>query len=81
MKSEAIFIAFLLCSPVATFAQQPDALSIARKCDEALKGKTEHGSAAMRVHTAEWQRTMELTFWYDYPQKTFIRITSPAKDA
>jgi outer membrane lipoprotein-sorting protein len=82
MKSEVVFIAFLLSSPPAALrAQRPDGLTIARKCDEALKGKTEQGSAAMTVHTPEWQRTMELKFWYDYPQKTFIRITSPAKDA
>ncbi len=35
----------------------------------------------MTVRTPEWQRTLEMTFWYDYPEKTFIRITAPAKDA
>lgn len=35
----------------------------------------------MTVRTPEWQRTLEMTFWYDYPQKTFLRITAPAKDA
>ena len=62
-------------------ADGPDALTIARRCDAALKGKTEHGTASMTVRTAEWQRTVELTFWYDYPDKTFIRVTAPAKDA
>ncbi len=62
-------------------AEGPDALSIARKCDAALKGKTEHGSASMTVRTPEWQRTLEMTFWYDYPDKTLIRMTAPAKDA
>ena len=71
----------LFSSGVALRAQAPDALAIARKCDAALKGKTEHGIASMTVQTPEWQRTLELTFWYDYPEKTFIRITAPAKDA
>lgn len=62
-------------------ADGPDALTIARKCDAALKGKTEHGTASMTVRTPEWQRTLEMTFWYDYPEKTIIRITAPAKDA
>jgi outer membrane lipoprotein-sorting protein len=62
-------------------AGAPDALTIAKKCDAALKGLTEHGTASMTVHTPEWQRTLDMTFWYDYPSKTFIRITGPAKEA
>jgi outer membrane lipoprotein-sorting protein len=62
-------------------AATPDALAIAKKCDAALKGKTQRGAASMTVHTPEWQRTLEMNFWYDYPDNTFIRITGPAKDA
>ncbi len=71
----------LSSSGVVVLADGPDALTIARKCDAALKGKTERGAASMTVRTPEWQRTLEITFWYDYPEKTFIRITAPAKDA
>ena len=82
MKSALALVAILLCSPRAAIrAEEPDALAIARKCDAALKGKTEHGSASMTVRTPEWQRALEMKFWYDYPQKTFIRIVAPAKDA
>jgi outer membrane lipoprotein-sorting protein len=82
MKYWLALAVFVLFAPVATVrADGLDALTIARKCDAALKGKTEHGSAAMTVRTPEWQRTLELTFWYDYPEKTFIRIAAPAKDA
>jgi outer membrane lipoprotein-sorting protein len=79
----ALAVAVLVLAPpgAAVRAEGPDALTIARKCDAALKGKTEHGSASMTVRTPEWQRTLEMTFWYDYPDKTFIRITGPAKDA
>jgi outer membrane lipoprotein-sorting protein len=74
--------AFVLLSPGAVVsAEEPDALTVARKCDAALKGKTERGAASMTVRTPEWQRTLEITFWYDYPEKTFIRITAPAKNA
>jgi len=59
----------------------PDALDVAKKCDAALKGKTQQGKASMTVNTPEWRRTSEMSFWYDYPQKTFIRFTAPAKDA
>jgi outer membrane lipoprotein-sorting protein len=69
------------CSGAALGSAAPDATAIAKKCDAALKGKTEGGNASMTVHTPQWQRTLEMTFWYDYPEKTFLRITGPAKDA
>ncbi len=77
-------LSMLLLLSLAAPAQQPEqpqALAIARKCDAALKGKTQYGAASMTVRTPEWERTLEMTFWYDYPDKTFIRITSPAKEA
>lgn len=73
-------LALLALGPVVR-AEGPDALTVARRCDAALKGKTEHGAASMTVRTPEWQRTLEMTLWYNYPEKTFIRITGPAKDA
>ncbi|HWB98817.1 MAG TPA: outer membrane lipoprotein-sorting protein [Bryobacteraceae bacterium] len=78
----ALAMMFLFCPSIpALRAEGPDALTIAKRCDAALKGKTEQGAASMTVHTPEWQRTLEMRFWYDYPQKTFIRITAPVKDA
>ena len=77
----AIAVFLLFSSGAALRAEGLDASAIARKCDAALKGKTEHGNASMTVHTPEWQRTLEMTFWYDYPEKTFIRISAPAKDS
>ncbi len=35
----------------------------------------------MTVRTPEFERTLTMRFWYDYPEKTFIRITGPAKEA
>jgi outer membrane lipoprotein-sorting protein len=82
MKSGAAVALFVLfASGPAVQADGPDALTLARNCDAALKGRSERGAASMTVRTPEWQRTLEMTFWYDYPQKTFIRITAPAKDA
>jgi outer membrane lipoprotein-sorting protein len=77
----ALAIVFLLLAGVTIHAEGPDATAIAKKCDAALKGKTQLGKASMTVRTPEWQRTMEMTFWYEYPEKNFIRITGPAKDA
>jgi outer membrane lipoprotein-sorting protein len=80
-RALAVAALVLFAAGAAAWADEPEALSIARKCDAALKGKTQHGGASMTVRTPEWQRTLEMTFWYDYPDKTFIRITAPAKDA
>jgi outer membrane lipoprotein-sorting protein len=76
----ALILALFATGPLV-HAAMPDALTIAKKCDAALKGKTQRGAASMTVRTPDWQRTLEMTFWYDYPQKTFIRITAPAKEA
>jgi outer membrane lipoprotein-sorting protein len=82
MKTVAAGAVFFLFSVgAAVQAEAPAALTVAKRCDAALKGKTEHGNASMIVRTPEWQRTLEMTFWYDYPEKTFIRITAPAKDS
>jgi len=77
--SFGVFLLFTCEAPVR--AAEPDALTIAKKCDTALKGKTQHGTASMTVHTPEWQRTLDMVFWYDYPDEDFVRITGPAKDA
>ncbi len=65
----------------ASAADAPDADAIAQKCDAALKGKTQTGAASMTVRTPEWERTLQMRFWYDYPDKTLVRITAPAKEA
>jgi len=73
---------FLLPLVIAlSAAESPDADTVARQCDAALKGKTQIGAASMTVHTPDWERTLEMKFWYDYPDKTLIRITAPAKEA
>jgi outer membrane lipoprotein-sorting protein len=62
-------------------AQQPDADEIVRRSDAAVRGKTEEGNITMTVKTPDWQRTLELHYWAVNPDKTFIRITRPAKEA
>jgi outer membrane lipoprotein-sorting protein len=63
------------------FPQQPDADEIVRRSDAAIRGKTEAGTFTMTVKTPDWQRTLELRYWAVNPDKTFIRVTRPAKEA
>ena len=61
-------------------AKPPNGLELAKKCDWALRGKTQTGQAAMTVHRPEWERTLEMDYWAVNPDKSFIRITAPAKE-
>jgi hypothetical protein len=70
-----------LCLTAILPAAEPDGLEIARRCDAALKGKSQRGTASMTVHRPEWERTLEMNFWYVNPHNSFIRITAPAKEA
>ncbi|MGH9681058.1 MAG: outer membrane lipoprotein-sorting protein [Candidatus Acidiferrales bacterium] len=62
-------------------AQQPNADEIVQRSYTALRGKTEVGTLTMTVKTPDWQRTLELRYWAVNPDKTFIRVTAPAKEA
>ena len=59
----------------------PDALTLARRTDQALRGRTQQARLSMTVHTPDWERTLEMETWYENPGRTFIRITGPAKEA
>jgi outer membrane lipoprotein-sorting protein len=71
----------LFFSSPMLLAQQPNADELVRKSDNAVRGKTEVGNVTMTVKTPDWQRTLELRYWAVNPDKTFIRITGPAKEA
>ena len=62
-------------------AAPPDALEIARRSDAALKGRTQHARVSMTVRTPDWERTVDMESWYANPDRMFIRITAPAKEA
>jgi outer membrane lipoprotein-sorting protein len=65
----------------SVMAQQPNADEIVRRSDNAVRGKTQEGNLTMTVKTPDWQRTLELRYWAVNPDKTFIRVTGPAKEA
>ncbi len=71
----------LMWVAAVSFSAVPTALEIVKKSDQALRGKTLQGKALMTVRTPEWERTLQMNFWQVNPDKTFIRITAPAKEA
>ncbi len=62
-------------------AQSADANAIIHRTEQELRAKTEQGTVSMTVRTPDWQRTLEMKYWAVNPDKTFIRVTAPAKEA
>lgn len=62
-------------------AQEPSAHDIVARSEQALWGATVQAQLTMTVTTPRWERTLELQSWMERPQRTFIRILAPAKEA
>jgi outer membrane lipoprotein-sorting protein len=62
-------------------AQSVKANEIVQRSEQALRGRTEQGTVSMTVRTPDWQRTLDMNYWAENPDKTFIRVSSPAKEA
>jgi outer membrane lipoprotein-sorting protein len=62
-------------------AEELTATEIVKKMDQLLRGKTSVGTYEMTVVTPNWERTLRMDAWSIGNEMTFIRITSPAKEA
>lgn len=81
MLTPALALALLL--PLGNRAQagEPSGEELVAHIERQLWGKTSQGEAEMTVITPRWQRRLRLRFWMDRPERTFIRILSPPKEA
>jgi outer membrane lipoprotein-sorting protein len=75
-----VLVAIPLSAPEAV-AQSADAGKLIHRTEQELRAKTEQGKVSMTVRTPDWQRTLEMDYWGVNPDKTFIRVTAPAKEA
>ncbi len=82
MRQSAFFpvLLALLFSPVVA-AGSLSGQDIVQRVEDLLWGRTSEGRYEMRITTPHWQRILQLRVWMDRPEKTFIRILSPAKEA
>src|SRR3989344_6834132 len=64
-----------------TDARSPSGRELVAHVERLLWGKTNQGLAEMTVETPRWTRTLELRFWMERPERTFIRILAPPKEA
>lgn len=74
-----VILIFALASP--TWAEEPSGRELVAHVERLLWGKTNQGLAEMTVVTPRWTRTLELRFWMERPERTFIRILAPPKEA
>jgi outer membrane lipoprotein-sorting protein len=75
-------LAWLMLLPFsAAVAQEPTGREIVDHIEKLMWGKMMQGSMEMSVITPRWQRTLQLKVWLDRPERSFIRILSPAKEA
>lgn len=65
----------------AQAASEPTGQELVAHIEQVLWGRTNEGLAEMTVITPRWQRTLQLRFWMERPERTFIRILSPPKEA
>ncbi len=65
----------------AVVAQSMDARAMIHRTEQELRAKTEQGTVSMTVRTPDWQRTLQMNYWGINPDRTFIRVTAPAKEA
>jgi outer membrane lipoprotein-sorting protein len=74
-----LFVALLLEAPLS--AQSRSAAELIRRTEQNLRANTQQGVVTMTVRTPDWQRTLVMDYWAVNPDKTFIRVTAPAKEA
>jgi outer membrane lipoprotein-sorting protein len=62
-------------------AQALDGRDIVDRVEKLLWGRTVRGDYEMTITTPRWQRTLALRVWMDRPQRSFVRILAPPKEA
>ncbi len=77
----SLFLVSFLFAARSVVAQSTDARTMIHRTEQELRAKTEQGTVSMTVRTPDWQRILEMNYWGLNPDKTFIRVTGPAKEA
>jgi len=57
-----------------------DVDEIIEKIDELYRSNTSYAEMEMEIITPHWERTLAMKAWTEGMEKTFIRITAPAKE-
>jgi len=79
-KITGVLIFFITLNEVV-MAQPPDGRTIVSEIEKRLWGNTSQGGYEMTIATPYWKRTLKLNVFMQRPDKSFVRILSPAKEA
>ncbi len=83
IKNRHLFLTVIFSLLFSGFAAAAtlDARAVVAEVEKKLWGDTSQGRYAMTITTPYWKRTLKLDVWMVRPDKSFIRILSPAKEA
>ncbi len=79
----ALFLTVLTLASSALADEADSAIvlkKIVKKIDELYRSKSSYSELEMAIITPHWERTLAMNIWTEGMKKTFIRITSPAKE-
>ncbi|KQC12701.1 MAG: hypothetical protein APR63_02060 [Desulfuromonas sp. SDB] len=81
MHKNIIFVvlAFILAN-IGSLSAEADIDQVIEKIDQLYRSNTSRGEVEMEIITPHWQRTLRMDMWTYKMEKTFIRITSPARE-
>jgi len=76
-----ILALMLPAAVIATSNNGPDGRTFVSSIEKRLWGQTSEGEYEMSITTPHWSRTLQLKSAMQRPDKTFVRILSPKKEA
>lgn len=77
-----LFLILMLVSFLSTTANSADisGKEVVTSVEKLLWGQSVQGQYEMTISTPYWQRTLKMRVWMERPEKSFIRLLSPAKE-
>jgi len=82
--TRTVCLTLALMVPVSSYAAtqaEPDGRAVVSSIEKRLWGQTSEGEYEMTITTPHWSRTLKLKSAMQRPDKTFVRILAPKKEA
>ncbi len=79
-RMAALLTILVLVAPVVAQEDAIDVDSLVREVDRLYRSESSHAEIEMEIVTPHWQRTLSMYAWSQGMDKTFIRITAPARE-
>lgn len=76
-----LVLAVMVSYAPSVMAQELTAQEMMERLEKLLWGRTNQAQFQLTITTSDWQRTLRARVWMQRPERTFIRILSPAREA